>query len=286
MRELVDTYLPFLSGIAPGALVRALVLVILGLVLAALLGRLLERVTAGQGVPGQRLLLRRVVRWGVTALFLAAALNEVGFQLGVLLGAAGVLTVAIGFAAQTSASNLVSGVFLMGENVFAIGDVVRVADVTGEVIAIDLLSVKLRTFDNLSVRLPNETLIKSQITNLTRFPIRRVDMPLSVAYREDLRAVRELLLDVADRNPLCLDEPAPLFIVTGYGASGIDLQLSAWGVRTNFLELRNALYTEIKEAFDAAGIEIPFPHVSLYAGSETAPIPVRWQGGAPGSAAG
>ena len=83
--------------------------------------------------------------------------------------AAGLLTVALGFAAQTSASNLISGLFLLGERPFVVGDVIRLASgITGEVVGIDLLSVKIRTFDNLLVRVPNETLLKSELTNLTR----------------------------------------------------------------------------------------------------------------------
>ena len=83
----------------------------------------------------------------------------------------------------------------------------------------NLLSVKLRTFDNLFVRIPNETMIKSEVTNLRRFPIRRIDLQIGVAYKEDLREVREVLLEVADRNPLCLEEPAPLIIFQGDGDS-------------------------------------------------------------------
>jgi small-conductance mechanosensitive channel len=80
---------------------------------------------------------------------------------------------------------------------------------------------------------------------------------------------------VADRNPLCLDEPKPLFIFLGFGDSSLQIQFSVWAKRENFLDLRNTLQEEIKIGFDAAGIEIPFPHRTLYAGSVTEPFPVR-----------
>lgn len=155
-----------------------------------------------------------------------------------MLGAAGVLTVAIGFASQTAASNFVSGLFLVVENPFSVGDVIRVDDTTGEVLSIDWLSVELRTFDNLLVRIPNETLVKSKLTNLNRFPIRRADLRVGVAYKEDLARVQEVLLDLADRNPLSLEEPAPLVILLGFGDSSVDIQFSVWGARENFLGLR------------------------------------------------
>jgi small-conductance mechanosensitive channel len=230
------------------------------------------------------MILRRVSFYGIAGLFAASALMELGFDLGVLLGAAGILTVAIGFASQTSASNVISGLFLLGERPFSVGDVIRVNGTTGEVLSVDLLSVKLRTFDNLFVRIPNETMIKTEVTNLRRFPIRRVDLQVGVAYKEDLRRVREVLLDVADRNPLCLEEPAPVIIFQGYGESSINHQFSVWAATDNYLELRNSIPLEIKEAFDEAGIEIPFPHRTLYTGAETDAFPVRQADRADGDA--
>lgn len=253
---------------------RALLLLGLGVVLAPLGSRLVARFAAERFSAHHTQLMRRVVFYGLLALFLASSLRELGFSLGVLVGAAGVLTVAIGFASQTSASNLISGLFLIGEKPFEVGDIIRIGSTTGEVLSIDALSVKLRTFDNLFVRIPNETLIKSEVTTLTRYPIRRLDLTLGVAYKEDIDRVRDVLLEVADRNRLCLDEPPPLFIFLGFGDSALNIQFSVWAARENFLPLRNSITAEIKFAFDAAGIEIPFPHRSLYSGEATKPFPV------------
>lgn len=256
------------------SLVRALLTVLVGLLLARMLASATVRFFNGRLDAHRSMILRRLVFYLVLGLAVATALNELGFKLGVLLGAAGILSVAIGFASQTSASNLISGLFLVGERPFGIGDAIQVGGTTGEVLSIDLLSVKLRTFDNLFVRIPNETLIKSEVVNLSRFPIRRVDLLIAIARKEDIGRVRELLFAVAEANPLCLEEPKPLFIVAGFGASSIDLQFSVWAKRENFLELKNGMYEEIKRAFDAHGIEIPFPHTSIYAGSVTEPIPI------------
>ncbi|PJB37351.1 MAG: mechanosensitive ion channel protein [Deltaproteobacteria bacterium CG_4_9_14_3_um_filter_51_14] len=222
----------------------------------------------------QGMLLRKVIYYLLLSLFVVSALREMGFSLGALLGAAGVFTVAIGFASQTSASNLISGIFLIGERSFQIGDFIKVGDTTGEVLSIDLLSVKLRTLDNLHVRIPNETMIKSEVTNLTKFPIRRVDLKVGVAYKEDIGKVRRVLLSVADKNPLCLEEPKPRFYFLGFGDSSLDLQFSVWVKKENFLDLRTSMHEEIKAAFDREGIEIPFPHLSIYTGSVTEPMPI------------
>ena len=244
---------------------------------AYLLSRSLRaRLSASTRMGAQQIVLARaLVGAGVMVFATVWAFTILGFDLGPLLGAAGVMTVALGFAAQTSVSNLISGLFLMAERPFVVGDVVRLGATTGEVIDVNLMSLRLRTFDNLMVRVPNETVLKSEVTNLTHFPIRRLDMQIGVAYKENVSRVREILDKVADRNPICLDEPKPVFIFLGYGESALTLQFSVWTARENFLELRNTMHEQVKGAFDEEGIEIPFPHRTLYAGSETAPLPVR-----------
>ncbi len=254
---------------------RALLLVGVGLLFSRLVGGLLRRASEDHLSSHAQQLVVRLASYAVAGIFIVSAMHELGFQLHALLGAAGVLTVAVGFASQTSASNLVSGLFLIVEHPFAVDDVIKVGDTTGEVLAIDLLSVKLRTFDNLYVRIPNETLIKSQITNMTRFPIRRIDLQFGVAYREQLDRVHDVLFGVADRNPLSLEDPKPLFIVLGFGDSSINLQFSVWADRKNFLALRNSIQREIKEAFDHENIEIPFPQRTLSAGKDSPPLAIR-----------
>ncbi|TCS42523.1 mechanosensitive ion channel family protein [Reinekea marinisedimentorum] len=253
---------------------RSLLLIIGGFFIARLASAAAIKFFPKALTAHSQLALKRSVFYVIWGLFVVSALRQLGFDLSLLLGAAGILTVAVGFASQTSASNLISGLFLMVERPFSIADVIRVGGTTGEVISIDLLSVKLRTFDNLFVRIPNETMIKSEVTTLTKFPIRRFDLLLGVAYRENISKVKEVLLEVADRNPLCLKEPDPLFIFQGFGDSSMDIQLSVWAQRENFLKLKNSIFEEVKLAFDEHGIEIPFPHLSLYAGSETDAIPV------------
>ena len=275
MGELWTTVQSFFTPDRALDLVRALLLVLAGLIVARIASAAMRRVTDGRLQPAQATLLRRVTLYAIFTIFCIAALHQLGFSLGVLMGAAGIFSVALAFASQTSASNIISGLFLIGERPFDVGHMIQVGTTTGEVLSIDLLSVKLRTFDNLFVRIPNETLLKAEVRTLHKFPIRRIDLQIGVAYREDVERVRELLFDLADRNPLCLDEPKPVFIMQGFGDSAVQMQFSPWALRENFLELKNTIQEEIKGAFDEAGIEIPFPHRTLYTGSETEPFPVR-----------
>ncbi len=263
------------GGISLAAFIRAALLVIIGFVLARLARLAIMRGFGKALTPQQRLLFRRLVSYTIFLLFLISALRELGFNFGVLLGAAGIVTLAIGFASQTSVSNLISGLFLVMERSVEVGDVIKIGGTTGEVLSIDLLSTKLRTFDNLLVRIPNETMVKSEITNFNRFPIRRVDTMIGVAYNEDLQRVKDTLLHVAESNPLCLNDPSPQIIAQGFGESSVDLQFSVWGTTENYLDLRNSIQQGIKEAFSDGGIEIPFPYRNLYMDESSSPLPVR-----------
>ena len=242
---------------------RAGVIAVIGVVVALLAARGTHRVALRYMDVQRAMIARRIVLFGLLALVVVSVMRELGFSLTVLLGAAGVLSVAIGFASQTSASNIISGLFLIAEKPFVIGDVITVGAVTGEVLSIDLLSVKLRTYDNLFVRVPNETLIKSEVVNVSRFPIRRYDMQVGVAYKEDLDRTHALLKEAAAANPYVLADPEPLVIFMGYAESGITLQVSVWGLRENYLALRNSIARDVKRVFDREGIEIPFPHRML-----------------------
>ena len=250
-----------------GSVVQALILFVLGFFIARLARTIVTRTFAKTLSRQQLMLVRRGVSYTILVLFTASAVQELGFNLSVLLGAAGIATVAIGFASQTSVSNLISGLFLVLERTVEVGDVITVDTTTGEVLSVDLLSTKLRTFDNLLVRVPNETLVKTKIINLNRFPLRRVDLQVGVAYKEDLSKVLRVLERVARDNPVCMDEPAPVFISQGFGESSVNYQFSVWGQTEKFLELRNGMQQAIKKAFDEEGIEIPFPHRTLFMGN-------------------
>jgi small-conductance mechanosensitive channel len=145
----------------------------------------------------------------------------------------------------------------------------------GTVYSIDLLSVKLKTLDNLLIRIPNQTMISTEVTNITRFPIRRMDIDVGVAYKEDLKKVMEILRRLAIENPYCLNEPEPLILIKEFGESSINFLYGLWFEKSNYVTLRNSIIQEIKTVFEEEGIEIPFPHVTLYTGEATKSFPVE-----------
>ena len=264
----------FTTNVLFGAL-RVVIIVVVGFFLVRLIAFLVRRLFTHSLTEQSRMILNKAVMYTGGVLVIIAVLSDLGVKLSALLGAAGVVGIAVGIASQTSLGNIISGLFLVSEKAFEIGDVVTIGTTTGIVHSIDLLSIKLRTFDNLLIRIPNQTIISSELTNVTRFPIRRLDFTVGVAYKENLEVVRDTLLAIARENPLCLDEPEPLLVFNGFGSSSIDILLGIWFEKSNYLQVKNSVILEIKSRFDTMGIEIPFPHVSLYSGSATEPFPVR-----------
>jgi small-conductance mechanosensitive channel len=261
----------------PALVVRVAVLVA-ALPLSLFASRLLRKTMAKRLSPQMSMLVAKFVAYSAILIILLTLLRELNVPLAPLLGAAGVVGVAIGFAAQTSLSNLISGIFLIMEKPFLVGDIVRMDQHLGVVHSIDLLSVKIRTFDNTLIRIPNEAMIKSAVTTVTAFPIRRMDVTVGVAYKEDVGRVMALLRDIADGIPLILDEPEPFILFKGFGDSALEITVGVWLAKADYIAVRNTLLPTIKKRFDEEGVEIPFPHRTLYTGAITDPFPIRLVG--------
>lgn len=257
--------------------IRIAAFVLLGFLALQVLAFAAARLPSSRQSPHVAQLLRKLIVYGGSLLIFITVLLELGFDLTGVLATAGLATVAIGFAAQTSLSNLISGLFLIGEKPFRIGDLIRTGGAFGVVESIDLLSTKIRTLDNLFVRIPNEAILKEPVTTITRYPIRRMDLDIGVAYKEDVKRVMEILRALATANRYALDDPEPLILFDRFGESALQFRFGLWFEKANYLPLRNSILTEIKERFDEEGIEIPFPHVTLYSGtaSEAFPLEVR-----------
>ena len=256
-------------------LVVVVVVIVAGIIAIKILNTIAGRVTRKTVSPQYKMLIRKGIRYTGSVILLFIVLHLLGVKITALLGAAGIVGIAIGFASQTSMSNLISGLFMISEKPFEIGDVIKVSSTVGVVLSIDLLSVKIKTFDNQYIRIPNEKLLGSELTNITRFPIRRLDIKLGVAYKTEVDHLKTVLREIAAANPYCLDEPEPLILFSNFGDSALEFLFGVWFYKTDFIALKNSIMQEIKERFDREGIEIPFPHLSLYSGSATEPMPIR-----------
>jgi small-conductance mechanosensitive channel len=228
--------------------------IVLGLFVARLLAALTQRYIMKKATPQRQMIVRKIITYTGFLLVLMAVLGELGVKLTALLGAAGIVGIAVGFASQTSVSNIISGLFLISEKPFAVGDVIRIGGTTGIIQSIDLLSIKIRTFDNLFVRIPNEKILTSEVTNITRFPIRRMDITLQVAYGQDLERVHTLLAEIARDNPWSLDEPEPVIVFSDFKEGGVEVLFGLWFTKTDFLNLKNSIMKSVTSRFQTEGI--------------------------------
>jgi small-conductance mechanosensitive channel len=247
----------WINSLSPDVLTRGLrvaITVVVGLVLVRLLAVITQRYIMKKSTPQRQMIVRKIISYTGFFLVLMAVLGELGVKLTALLGAAGIVGIAVGFASQTSVSNIISGLFLISEKPFAIGDVLKVGGTTGIIQSIDLLSIKLRTFDNLFVRIPNEKILSSEVTNITRFPIRRMDIVFQVDHGQDLSRIQGMLSAIASANPWSLDEPEPVIMFTEFKDSGVELLLGLWFAKTDFVDLKNSIMKSISARFAAEGI--------------------------------
>jgi small-conductance mechanosensitive channel len=266
------------QSLSPDVLTRALrvaMTVVIGLLLVRLLAVVTQRSIMRKSTLQRQMIVRKVISYSGFSLVLIAVLGELGVKLTALLGAAGIVGIAIGFASQTSVSNIISGLFLISEKPFAIGDVVKVGSTTGIIQSIDLLSIKIRTFDNLFVRIPNEKILSSEVTNITRFPIRRMDIIFQVDYGQDLSRVHRVLAEIAGANPWSLDDPVPAIMLNEFKESGIEVMLGLWFAKTDFVSLKNSIMQEISSRFAEEGIRFAHPRRSVRISSTGEPAGSR-----------
>jgi len=198
------------------------------------------------------------------AFFLALNLAGLTGKLTTVLAAAGITGIVLGFSAQTVIANFISGIFMYFDKPLRLGDAVRIGDYEGIVEDIRILSTRIRLWDGTLVRIPNEKLFNSEIINLQKYPARRAELNVGIAYREDAERAIEVIRKVLEEEPYILAEPEPRVYVNELGDSSVNLKIWVWipsdlWVGQNMMRSKYGLLRKIKEALDREGIEIPFP---------------------------
>lgn len=204
-------------------------------------------------------LIARVFSYTALLIVGAALCNELGIQVSALLGAAGIVGVAVGFAAQTSVANIISGLFLMIEQPFELGDQVIINGIEGTVIAVNLFAVTLKTDDGRQVRIPHEQILKNTLINSTGLPVRRYDVTLRINYQQNPEQVIRLIEDTVKRIPNVLTDPAPYVLVKTMTGDYWEVVVGVWGAQDSFLTIKKSVLIALKEAFDKQGIALSVP---------------------------
>lgn len=259
----MDNTLDYLKHLNWEHVFCALMLLVFGFFLAKKISYWVGKFIESRFSKHHAMLSSRVVYYGLFLLFLVSALHEMGFKLTILLGTAGLFTVALSFASQTAASNLISGVFLLFERPFKVGDVISIKDVKGTVETIDWLSTKIKTNDNRLIRIPNEGLIKSEITNLSTYPQKRDEIVLRVEAVHEVDNIKALLKQICDECSHILPQPATKVLLSQMiERGGVELKVLYWS-NNDLATVRDQVLSAIKTTFERESIRfVPEPAFS------------------------
>ncbi|MBK9175242.1 MAG: mechanosensitive ion channel family protein [Flavobacteriales bacterium] len=248
----------------PNLVLAALVVVAFGL-LARLARRLINKLVR-RFIPGNT--LQRLVANGVhtmlvlVGLFMALSILHLDKTVTSILAGAGILGLALGFAFQDIASNFIAGVLLAAQRPMHVGDLVQTSGQFGTVERIDLRTTELRDLQGRQVIIPNKEVFQSVLVNLTRYGIRRVDLPVGVSYAEDLDHVKEITTNAIRTVPdVLLDNDIDIFYQS-FGDSAVQLEARFWITSVSnrhFHIVRSNAIMAVRKAYREAGITIPFP---------------------------
>ena len=228
--------------------------------------RIIKHIIKKQAAPRVEkhtyMLINKFVSYVFYVIIVMYILSLFGINLKAIWGAAGVAGLAIGFAAQTSVSNLISGVFVLSEKAMKIGDFIQVGDVFGTVDSVGLLSVRVHTLDNQMVRIPNSSVINSNLVNFNHYDIRRFVFDMPVSYDSNMEKALEVANSIPGKCPVVLQNPAPCVYFDGFG-DAINIKIAVWFNCSDLINAKNQMYAAIVNTCREQGIEIPYTHYDV-----------------------
>lgn len=245
------------------ALAAFLLLYVIYRLLDTTLFRVLDRAESIE--PGLQSVLLKTFRVVMFVFIGTVVLDQLGVNVAVLIGGLSIAGIIAGFAARDSLENFISGITILVDQPFRVGDYVEVEDEYGQIDEITLRSTRIRTVRNEIMVLPNSQMITQRVINHTKRAILRVDIDFGIAYKEYPDEARQILLPLVEEDDRILTDPSPSVVVTSMSDSSVDMALRFY-IREPGLEVAIRWeYTEkVREALRDAGIEIPFPHRQLF----------------------
>jgi len=214
---------------------------------------------------GVRQLVHRGVRLAIFSFAAVMVLDQIGMNVAALVAGLGIAGIALGFAARDTLENFISGIAILLDQPFRVGDNVRVGELFGTVQEITLRSTRLRTLNNELAVLPNTQMIQQMVINHSILGVLRVEIPFGIAYKEYPQEAREVVLKTTAGDPRLHPDYPPKVIVSKMSDSSVDMRLWIF-LKDPRLEVPIRFeYTErIREALREADIEVPFPHLQLF----------------------
>ncbi|MFW6251976.1 MAG: mechanosensitive ion channel family protein [Halanaerobium sp.] len=245
-------------------LILAIVLLFVGLWVIKLAVNLIEKKVQGKFDRTLSSFLMSITRSGLLILLFISIASTIGIEVTSFVAVLGAASFAVGFALQGSLSNFAGGVLLLVFRPFTAGDTIEVAGHKGKVEEIQILYTILTTFDNKKVMIPNSNISNNSITNFSAMDKRRVDLTFGIGYDDDFHQAISVLKDLASKHELILDDPEPIIRVTEHAGSSINIACKVWAKGPDYWTVYYDMLENVKDAFDEAGIGIPYPQMDLH----------------------
>lgn len=241
-----------------------LALLILSQIIMALFRRFLRRAEK-RGLDSAALpLLTSLVKYSLYVLVLLLALNVLGVNTAGLIAMIGAASLAIGLALKDTLSNIASGLLLLCLRPFRASDYIECGNIKGTIVGISLFNTTLKTLDGLYVSAPNSGLWGAPIVNFSRNPMRRLEVGFGISYSASVEKATAILKEVVENEPRFLKEPEPQYFVASLDDSSVGVTFRAWVNTKDYADLSRECKAVVKQKFDEAGIEIPFPQCVVH----------------------
>lgn len=245
--------------------IMAIVILLIGRMVAGTLRRGLKKVMLGRGVdPSLIGFVGSLVYFAIMAFTVIAVIGQFGVQTASFVAILGAASFAIGMALQGTLANFASGVMILLFRPFTAGDVVEAAGVKGSVVEIQIFSTTIKTPDNVKILVPNGQLYGGIIKNYNGYDTRRVDMTMGIGYNSDINKAMEIINGLLSSDERILAEPAVTVAVAELADSSVNIVVRPWVNSGDYWGVFFDFQKNCKEAFDAAGIEIPFPQTVVH----------------------
>lgn len=227
--------------------------------------KMMEKSKLDKGVQG---FLKSVLKFLLYFVLLVVICGQVGIDTASIITLLGTAGLAFSLALQGSLSNFAGGILILVLKPFIVGDFINAQGFEGTVEKIDIFYTTLLTLDNKAVVLPNGTLSNGSIINVTREPMRRLDVKVPIDYSNDIKKATDVLTKVLEKEELRVKEKPVEVIVVEFGDDAIILEIHSWFLKENFAAYRSAVLTDVKKAFDENGLTIPFKQLVVHSSDE------------------
>lgn len=245
-------------------LLLAIILLIVGLWLIKVIIKLLEKNIQNKFDRTLTGFLMSITKAILLILLFISIASTIGVEVTSFVAVLGAASFAVGFALQGSLANFAGGVLLLIFRPFTAGDVIEVDSYKGKVQEIQILYTIITTFDNKKIMIPNSNISSNSITNFSAMDKRRVDLTFGIGYDDDFHEAINILNKIAAEHKFILDDPKPIIRVTEHAGSSVNIACKVWVENSDYWGVFYDMHEEVKDAFDEAGIGIPYPQLDLH----------------------